>query len=118
MFRIACIVDDKNLPKVLHALSGLVLNMEPPQPVVNAEVKGGKVKQASSGIATWERIWDMVHKLPNGSIYTSANLKADIIKAGGVENSFSYFSKVLRDNGLIKATKNRGEYVVTGGKEK
>lgn len=44
MFRLVCFVEDKNLAKVLHAVSGDVLNMEVPQPVSN-----GKVVKASNG---------------------------------------------------------------------
>lgn len=37
MFRLTMMVDDKNLSRVLRALSGLVRDMEPPQPVVLAD---------------------------------------------------------------------------------
>lgn len=118
MFRIVFFVEDKNLPKVLHAVQGMVLNMEPPQPVVNATVKEGKVQAASSGTATWERLWDEVIKCPTGPLITSADLKRLITKVGGQVGSFSYFLKVLKDNNVLKSTKKRGEYVVLNGKEK
>lgn len=37
MFRLVCFVEDKELPKVLHAIAGLVSNMEPPQPVADQD---------------------------------------------------------------------------------
>lgn len=112
MFRMVFIVEDKNLSKVLHALQGLVLNMEPPQPVVNAAVQKGKVVQASSGVKTWERLWDEVKKLPAGHVLTSEAFKAEIVKVGGQVTSNNYFSKVLRDNGVLKIGKARGELIV------
>jgi hypothetical protein len=44
MFRIEIFVDDRKLSYVLWALSGHVLEMKPPQPVANAQVKNGKVR--------------------------------------------------------------------------
>lgn len=44
MFRIEIFVDDRKLSYVLWALSGHVLEMRPPQPVANAQVKNGKVR--------------------------------------------------------------------------
>lgn len=112
MFRIAFIVEDKNLPKVLHALQGLALNMEPPQPVVNAAVQKGKVVQASAGTAAWERVWDAVSKFPKGSTITSADIKECIVKVGSQVNSFSYFVKVLKDNNVIANGKKNGSYII------
>jgi hypothetical protein len=44
MFRLEIFVDDKKLAYVLWALSGHVLEMKPPQPVANAQVRNGKVR--------------------------------------------------------------------------
>ena len=44
MFRIEAFCDDKNLPRVLHALMGLVHGQPAIQPVANAKVEKGKVR--------------------------------------------------------------------------
>lgn len=47
MFRLVCFVEDKDLPKVLHAVAGLVTNMEPPQPVADQPAKAPKARAAT-----------------------------------------------------------------------
>ena len=50
MFRITFMCEDKHLGPVLRAVTGMAISMEPPQPVVNAEVsKSGKVTSTSMG---------------------------------------------------------------------
>ncbi len=43
MFRIEIFVDDRKLSYVLWALAGHCIEIKPPQPVANAQVKNGKV---------------------------------------------------------------------------
>jgi hypothetical protein len=50
MFRIEAFCDDKNLPRVLHALAGLVHGQPAIQPVANAQVTNGELH--SSGDLT------------------------------------------------------------------
>jgi hypothetical protein len=49
MFRIEIFVDDRKLSYVLWALSGHILEMKPPQPVANAQVRNGKLRAKTSG---------------------------------------------------------------------
>jgi hypothetical protein len=49
VFRIEIFVDDRKLSYVLWAISGHCLEVKPPQPVVNAEAKNGKVRAKTSG---------------------------------------------------------------------
>lgn len=49
MFRIELFVDDKKLPGLLIAITGMTLGAPTVQPVVNAAVKNGKVRATSSG---------------------------------------------------------------------
>jgi hypothetical protein len=50
MFRIEVFVDDKRLAQVMHAMTGLIVSMSVPQPVVNAEVKKqGRIVAKSNG---------------------------------------------------------------------
>lgn len=120
MFRIVFFVEDKNLPKVLHAVQGLVLNMEPPQPVVNAKVEKGKVKALSEGGSSMaSRVATQVRAAGKGTAVNSEWLKSAIVKAGGQATSFSYLLKILKDQKIVKATKVKGEYVITAnGEEK
>src|SRR4029453_17993009 len=53
LFRIAEImITDKNLPKFLIACAPYVDAMSVPQPVVNAEIRNGKIEQETSGKAS------------------------------------------------------------------
>jgi hypothetical protein len=49
MFRLVCLVEDKQLPNVLHALAGKVRQMETPTPVGNIAVGRDGVRQATEG---------------------------------------------------------------------
>jgi hypothetical protein len=49
MFRIEMFCDDKNLPRVLHQLAGLVLGTPKINPVANAGAKAGEVKSRTNG---------------------------------------------------------------------
>lgn len=95
MFRIVCYVEDKHLPKVLHALAGLVLNMDPPQPVTNAVViKPSKangalpaIKEASpTGTSFKGQLIDHL-ATKKGSRLTSQDLRDQFTSAGGNPNS-------------------------------
>lgn len=112
MFRIVCFVEDKHLPKILHAMSGLVLNMEPPQPVVNAVVKKGKVETSSMGDSVLARIKNLISsKLAKGDEFTSDTLKLMVKDAGGnVASTGTYRSRLVEDK-TIKL-KERGVYTV------
>jgi hypothetical protein len=49
MFKIEMFCDDKNLPKILTAVTGLALGVPKAVPVVNAEHKNGQLKARTSG---------------------------------------------------------------------
>ena len=117
MFRLAFFVEDKNLAKVLVAVQGLALNMEVPQPVVNATVVKGKVAAVrEGGYSLINEVLASLSKLKKGTVINSALLKEAIIKGGGQTNSFNYVHSRLQNEGVIRAGKKRGEYVIVQGK--
>lgn len=111
MFRVVFMVEDRNLHKVLHALTGLVVNMEPPQPVTNAVVKNGKVKEASSGGTRKERFFEAVKANQKGSELTTDDLRAAMVAAGGMATSLNGIMAELFKRKIIKR-KSMGHYTV------
>ncbi len=110
MFRIACLVEDKNLPKVLHALNGLVLNMEPPVPVANATVKAGKVVAVSSASSKHELVANALARHPN-QLITSAEIKEIIRQIGGEGTAYNYYVLLMIQQKLLKL-KDRGTFQI------
>lgn len=110
MFRVVFMVEDRNLHKVLHALTGLVVNMEPPQPVTNAVVKNGKVKEVSSGATKKERFFEGVQAL-KGSAITTDDLKKVMASVGGAPTSINGIMAQLFKRKIIKR-KSMGHYTV------
>lgn len=116
MFRLTFFVEDKNLPKVLHAVQGLALNMEVPQPVVNGTAVNGKVKAVSSGSTIIDRMVDSISAGQKGQALTSNDLREIIVKCGGQSGSIGTYSSQLLDRKVLKR-KARGEYITLEGKE-
>lgn len=105
-------IEDKKLAQVLTALAGLVLDMPAPKPVVNAEVKKGKVRQASvEGTSMIGRVASQVQRMQSGESFTSDDLKAIITSASGNVNSIGTVRNWLVERKLIK-NKERGVYTV------
>ena len=100
MFRIEAFCDDKNLPRVLHALAGLVHGQPAIQPVANAKVKNGVIRAKSSG--------DIVEmfaehlKTNKISIVIPADIRAFAVKHGYAEKSYSFFLSKLIQAKLLK----------------
>lgn len=118
MFRLSFFVEDKNLPKVLIAVQGLALNMEAPQPVVNATVVKGKVKAVKEGgYSLINEVTAILVKYKKGTGFNSALLKDIIARAGGQPGSFGYISNQLRKNKIIKLGKPKGQYIILQGKD-
>ncbi len=93
MFRITFIVEDKNLPKVLHAITGLVLNMEPPQPVTNAVVvkpakAPAKVEQASTATSIKGRLVEYLGTI-KGSRISTVEMRDKWVEYGGAPGSLN-----------------------------
>jgi hypothetical protein len=111
MFRIPeFFVKDKDLHKVLTALSGLAINLAAPQPVVNVTIKKGEMKQASSSTTISGRILEAVQKL-KGQPLASLQLLELIAANGGSRASLNSVTKFLIVNKAIKR-KSRGNFIV------
>jgi hypothetical protein len=111
LFKLSFLVEDKNLPKVLHAVAGYALNMETPQPVGNTVVKKGKVKAKANGTSMPDLIaHELQVEMPDSSV-TSSHLKKLLVKAGGAETSYNYLIKALVKRRVISST-SRGMYSI------
>ena len=113
MFRIVCFVEDKNLGKALTALTGLVLNMEAPQLVVNAVVKKGKIEQAAEPTTQWEEVINTLSKSfgSKGKVL-AADIYVAMADNGITRGNYSYIIKQLKKAGYLKLGKTRGTYIV------
>lgn len=111
MFRIAFLVEDKNLAKVLTSLAGLTLNMEPPQPVVNATVQKGKVKQVSAEGSITGRVAEAVAKHKFDTI-NRAEIGKLIVKNGGNVSGVGTMVAALKKTGQLTDNGERGVYTI------
>lgn len=109
MFRVECIVDDRYLAKVLYALTGLVSGSPNVQPMVNAQVKNGKVTAVSSGNSL-----DMFAgylKQQKLATITPKELKAVMPHLGLSEKSYSNVLNKAIKAGVLKRA-GKGNYKV------
>lgn len=103
MFRVVFFCDDKKLAAVLHSLAGQVISMEPPQPVVNAEVKSKKFIIAKSNGKLASRFIDYL-KTSKIQTFTPKDAAAWCEKHGASRSSYSYVLKLAIEAGLLKRT--------------
>ena len=108
MFKLTCYVDDKKLGPALHALTGLVLNMEAPMPVANAVAKNGKVEQTGSQFI-WERVASKLNE-KSGRLISSAEIR-EIALAEGSSTIIGTLVGKLTEEGILKR-KSRGLYSI------
>ena len=112
MFKIVCLVEDKHLPKVLHAMAGLVVNMEPPQPVINAVVNKGQIVQATTATSFKGQLIEELKK-KSGSLISTKAMKDFFISIGANPNSInSTLTNQLIEEKVLKR-KDRGLFVIT-----
>lgn len=109
MFRIAFIVEDKNLPHVLKAITGLVLadGMQT-QFVANAEVKGGKVVAKTSGGTVLELFADWLNK-EAPKIINIDLVRSFLTKQGYTPKSAGGLLNAAKEAGLVKKRGKPGE---------
>jgi hypothetical protein len=109
-------IEDKNLAKVLTALDGLVLNMEPPRPVSGATVKQGQVKATSEnpGIrrpqanSRQSRLILWLKENPGEEI-SLAEMAAKLVELGGQASTMNGLINKLIKDGIVKR-KHPGVY--------
>jgi hypothetical protein len=102
MFRIECFCEDKKLAGVLHALAGQVIGMPGVTPVVNVEVKAGKLKQVTNG-----KLIDLFaeHLRTDKPEIINADYMRQFLRAMGRSNkSYSHLLKKAQDTKLIRKT--------------
>ena len=100
VFRVSFFVDDKKLPGALRDLAGVAAGHPEVQPVVNGEMKGGKVQAAGPGdnCALFMK-YAKQHKLTR---IAAPQLREFCKSIGASEASYSYLAGQLLKGGCIK----------------
>jgi hypothetical protein len=118
MFRIEAFCDDKQLPRVLHALTGLLLGTPKVQPVANAQAKNGQIKAKVNG--ELPAMFQAHIKQHHYKSVTPTDIKAFAVQHGYAEASYSLLlSKMVKAKVLRKipsAKGNKSRYLVVGAK--
>jgi hypothetical protein len=106
MFRLEIFVDDKKLSYVLWAISGHVLEVKPPQPVVNAQARNGKVVARTSG----NKVEMLLQYLGDHKIseFGPEVVREFCTSLGMSEKSYSNILKTALDDKLLKRRPRRG----------
>lgn len=111
MFRIEAFCDDKNLPRVLHALMGLVHGQPAIQPVANAKVVKGEVRAKVNGNLV--ELFTAHIKKNKLATVAPADIKAFAMENGYAAGSYSLFLKrMLQAKFLKKKTGTTGKKIV------
>ena len=109
MFKLSFMVEDKNLAAALRAVAGLAVNMEPPQPVVNAQLtKTKKVVPMSGG----DVLSIVADKLPLDNAFTSLDVSKVLTELGRVSsltNARNYLQRGV-ERGLFAKAGDKGWY--------
>jgi hypothetical protein len=99
MFRVEFFVDDKLLPKALWLLVGTAIGTPKAEPVVNAEVKGGKIRARTNG--STKAMFTEWLKGRTGEL-TPNDMRAFCTEIGIQAKSYSNLLRDALDAGLIK----------------
>lgn len=110
MFELRIMVEDKNVPKVLWRLDGLVVGMPQIIPVRGAVVKAKKVvsTQPVPGGSLHAQVQFVLSDWPEPSI-NMKGLNEVMDKVGVGRNSRSYVLTNLRNNKVIKTLSGAGK---------
>lgn len=115
MFRIELFVEDNHLAKVLHAMKGLRVKIASLEPVVNAIVKNGTVRQASAAATAVDRVAAAV--MAHEGVEIDVNvLKKMTVEAGASVNSYGTMRNYLVDRKIIRSVA-RGKFKITKREE-
>ena len=113
MFRVSFFVDDKKLPGALRDLMGVASGPPEVNPVVNGELKNGKVVASTRGDScTLFKTYAKKHKLTK---IAAPQLREFVKSIGASETSYSYYAKQLVKEGCLKkvGTGSKTTYMVT-----
>jgi len=116
--RVVCFCDDKRVGAVLRALAGLVHEKPTVEPVVNVNVKGGKLEPATNGrLLSMFVDWLRKKKIKK---LTHTDLKTFVTSVGRVESAYVGLRKDAQALGVIKKTGSgkNAYYMVAGGLHK
>lgn len=100
MFRIEAFCDDKNLPRVLHALTGLVHGQPAIQPVANAKVVKGEVRAKVNGNLV--ELFAAHIKKNKLTTVAPSDIKAFAMENGYAAGSYSLFLKRMLQAKFLK----------------
>ena len=104
------VVDGKHLEKVLESLTGVALDLQPPQKIGNAVVRQGKVKAASSATSIKDLVLNDIKAMPSNTVFGSTNVKDLVTKHGGAESGYAHYILAILKAG-IAVRRGRGHFV-------
>jgi hypothetical protein len=114
MFKLEFMVDDNKLAKVLTAISGLVYEMKPPMPVVNAKKENRRLVEEGRPMTGPEYVFQAVSAIhATGS--ERVTRKELVAHAADLALSKSAVEQAIvhaMANGLLKKTHTRGVYTI------
>jgi hypothetical protein len=100
--RVEFFCEDKKLGTALRALTGLIVGQPTVQPVVNAQVKTGKLKAKTSGDPV-SMFAQYVKDNKHTQIHAE-DMRVFAKSIGRPTTSYGYYLKKMQDAGLLKKT--------------
>jgi hypothetical protein len=111
VFRIEAFCEDKHLPAILHSLKGLVIGQPAIQPVANAKVEGGVVKQKVNGNLL--PLFAAFLKARKLQMVRPVHIKEFAKENGYAETTYSVFlSRLVKEKVLKKKAGTKGNQTV------
>jgi len=101
MFKVEFFCDDPKLPRILHALQGLILGQPAVQPVVNAQHKNGKITATTSGTML-EMFAQYLNKHRVTGPLSVAHVREFLGSHGFSENSATYLLQQAVSAGIVR----------------
>jgi len=100
MFRVELFCDDRKLPDVLRALTGLLIGEPKIQPVVNGKKENGVLVASNRG--TLNEMFVKYAKTHSLTKFAPVELKEFCRYTGYAESSYNYVLDVLKANKLVR----------------
>lgn len=116
LWRFEFFVQGKHLETVLASVSGIAVNMQPPQPVANGVVETvrgvKKIKAKHEGTTIVGQVVAWAASLSPDTVISSAQILEKAISLGGSDSGSTYYTNALLDSGALKR-RSRGVFVRT-----
>jgi len=108
MFRVSGFCDDKNVPKVLRALQGLMIGAPELAPVIGAEVRGGKIVPDANGGNPVEmfRSYCIKNHLDR---FTAQHVKQFVVSIGKPETAYGYLLNKAKTVHAVRKVGGKGQ---------